>query len=269
VSEREENEYQDDGGSVAAPDDAGLDVPSEDLGPIDASRLDIRDTLVSLNRVAKVVKGGRRFSFAALVAVGDGNGHVGLGFGKANEVPDAIQKATDRARKNLIQIPLMGRTIPHQVIGIHDSAQVMLKPASEGTGLIAGSAIRLYLSLAGVHDILAKSLGSDNVINVIKATLSGLRSMHRPDEIARLRGKKIESLIGTKRTKIYMDSKAHTASGVRPEGFHSNDSGQQRRGGGGGGDRRRDRGDRDQRGGGEGGRDNSGGAGVTEQTGRN
>lgn len=184
---------------------------------IDPKKLNLREEMLALNRVAKVVKGGRRFSFSALVAVGDGNGHVGLGFGKANEVPDAIQKAGEHARKSLIRVTLMGRTIPHQVMGRHDAARVFLKPASEGTGLIAGSAIRLYLSLAGVHDILAKSLGADNVINVIKATRDGLVSLKRVDEIARLRGKKMESLIGVKRTRIFMDSRLAVISSFDPE----------------------------------------------------
>lgn len=184
---------------------------------IDAKKLNLKEEMLLLNRVSKVVKGGRRFSFAALVAVGDANGHVGLGFGKANEVPDSIQKAAERARKNIIRVPLMGRTIPHQVIGVHDSARILLKPASEGTGLIAGSAVRKYLALAGIHDILAKSLGSDNILNVIKATLVGLQSLKRADEIARLRGKKIESLIGRRGAEIYLKSKASTLAAEDPE----------------------------------------------------
>ncbi len=184
---------------------------------IDPKRLNLRDELISLNRCAKVVKGGRRFSFAALVAVGDDNGHVGIGSGKANEAPDAVAKATEQAKRNLIRVPLMGRTIPHEIVGRHDSARVLLKPASVGTGLIAGAAIRKYLALAGVHDILAKSLGSDNVINVLKATVNGLESLKRVDVIARLRGKKVESLIGSKKAKIYEDSRTAILSISDPE----------------------------------------------------
>ena len=184
---------------------------------VDPKKLNLREETLMVNRVSKVVKGGRRFSFASLVAVGDGNGHVGLGFGKANEVPDAINKATERAKKNLIRVPLMGRTIPHQVIGVHDSARVLLKPASEGTGLIAGASVRAYLSLAGIHDILAKSLGSDNKLNVIKAAYEGLKQLKRVDEIARLRGKKIEDLIGVKGKSIYQKSKASTLAAEYPE----------------------------------------------------
>ncbi len=140
------------------------------------------------------------------MCVGDGEGHVGLGFGKANEVPEAISKAIESGRKNLRAIPLMGRTLPHLITGCYDTARVLMKPASQGTGLIASAQVRKVLELAGVHDILAKSLGSDNVMNVAKATLQGLVSLKRPEEIARLRGKKIEELIGTRKKKIYEES---------------------------------------------------------------
>lgn len=203
MSEREENEYQDDGGSVAAPDDAGMDVPSEDLGPIDASRLDIRDTLVSLNRVAKVVKGGRRFSFAALAVVGDGRGHVGVGFGKANEVPDAISKANISGKKNLIRVPLVGRTVPYEIIGEWGSARVLVKPASEGTGIIAGPAVRAVLELAGVRDVLTKSLGSSNQINVVKATFDALRRLQNAETVARRRGRTLDDVLGSKNAERY------------------------------------------------------------------
>lgn len=177
---------------------------------LDPKKLNLRDEVLFVNRVSKVVKGGRRFSFTAMVAVGDGAGHVGLGYGKANEVPDAIQKAIDNAKKHVIRVPLMGRTLPHQIIGVHDSARVLLKPASEGTGLIAGAAVRIYLNLAGVHDILAKSLGSDNVLNVLKATRNGLLSLRRADEVAALRGKKLEDLIGPKGAATFRASQAAT-----------------------------------------------------------
>jgi len=176
--------------------------------PIDIKKLNLKDEVLFVNRVSKVVKGGRRFSFTAMVAVGDGAGHVGLGYGKANEVPDAIQKAIDSAKKNIMRVPLMGRTLPHQVVGVHDSARVLLKPASEGTGLIAGAAVRIYLNLAGFHDVLAKSLGSDNVLNVLKATREGLKSLRRADEIASLRGKRVEDLIGSKGAATFRESQA-------------------------------------------------------------
>jgi small subunit ribosomal protein S5 len=151
------------------------------------------------------VKGGRRFSFTALVAVGDGNGKVGLGYGKAKEVPAAIQKGMEEARKNLFAVPLAGSTVTHQITGRHDSARVLLKPAAPGTGVIAGGAARQILEAAGIHDVLAKSLGASNAINVARATIEGLRSLRRPEEVAALRGKSAEEVTPAKMLAAYKE----------------------------------------------------------------
>jgi small subunit ribosomal protein S5 len=165
---------------------------------IDPRQLELYEEVVHINRVSKVVKGGRRFTFCALVIVGDKHQHVGIGYGKAKEVPEAIRKAGDRAKRSLIRVPLRGRTIPYLTTGEHCSTTVMMRPASTGTGVIAGRGVRTVLELAGVHDILTKCHGSNNIINVVRAAFDGLASIRDARHLARLRGKELSEIVGGK-----------------------------------------------------------------------
>jgi len=163
---------------------------------IDATQLDIKEQVVDIRRVTKVVKGGRNFRFAAIVVVGDGNGHVGVGSGKAMEIPDAIRKGIEDAKKNMILVPILGTSIPHEVKGHFGAGKVLIMPAVEGTGIIAGGPVRAVLELAGLKDVRAKSLGSNNSRNMVNATMEGLKQLKRAEDVARLRGKSVEEIMG-------------------------------------------------------------------------
>lgn len=163
---------------------------------IDPSTLDLKEKVVSINRVAKVVKGGRNFRFSALVVVGDENGHVGVGIGKSVEIPEAIRKGIEDAKKNIVSVAVVENTVPHAVEGIFGTGKVLIMPASEGTGVIAGGPVRAVLELAGIKDVRAKSLGSNNPKNMVSATINGLASLKTAEQIAKLRGKTVEEILG-------------------------------------------------------------------------
>ena len=163
---------------------------------IDPNTLDLQEKVVNIGRVTKVVKGGRNFRFAALVVVGDENGHVGVGVGKSQEIPEAIRKGIEKAKKNLVQVEIVGTTVPHTVTGVYNRGNVLIMPAEEGTGVLAGGPARAVLELAGIKDVRAKSLGSNNPSNVVKATIEGLRSLKTAEKFAELRGKSVEEILG-------------------------------------------------------------------------
>jgi small subunit ribosomal protein S5 len=184
---------------------------------LDYDARELKERVVEINRVAKVVKGGRRFSFTALVVIGDEVDRVGVGYGKAREVPLAISKAVDDAKKNLFQVPKSGTTITHEILGRSDAARVLLRPASEGTGVIAGGGVRAVLELAGIRDILAKSLGNPNPINLLKATVNGLQSLRRPEDVARMRGKAVHEVLFPRKKKDEPAAAEPTGPAETPE----------------------------------------------------
>ena len=184
---------------------------------------ELKERVVEINRVAKVVKGGRRFSFTALVVIGDEVDRVGVGYGKAREVPLAISKAVDDAKKNLFRVPKKGTTITHAVTGRADAARVLLRPASEGTGVIAGGGVRAVLELAGIRDILAKSLGNPNPVNLLKATVNGLRQLRRPEEVAQMRGKRVQDVLFPRKEQLEAARAEAAATSTEPSGGETED----------------------------------------------
>ena len=183
---------------------------------MEQNELGFIEKIVSLNRVAKVVKGGRRFSFSALMVVGDGNGNVGFGLGKAQEVPEALRKATEHARKNMVKVPLIEGTLPYEILGEFGAGRVMLKPASEGTGIIAGGAVRAVMEAVGVRDVLAKAIGTNNPHNVLRATIQGLVSLRSAEDVSALRGKKLEGLLKDDIPPFARSNSLRAVSAARP-----------------------------------------------------
>jgi small subunit ribosomal protein S5 len=199
-----------------------------DIETVSPQGLDLQERVIEINRVAKVVKGGRRFSFTALVAVGDEESVVGIGYGKAREVPLAIQKAVENARKSLVRVPKYGQTIPHRNIGRFGAGHVVLRPASPGTGVIAGGGVRAVLELAGIRDVLSKSIGSQNPINLVKATMNGLTTLRRPEQVAKLRGLSVNEVLGIQKGNGAKETVSADADDkpVTPEAVAGEDAGQ-------------------------------------------